>query len=302
MTERNELLKCCTLCPRKCGVNRLAGEKGFCRCSDKVKIARADLHMWEEPCLSGKNGAGTVFFSGCNLQCCYCQNYEISEGCKGFELTVEELADTFLMLQEKGAHNIDLVTAAPYVPQILDALDIAVDRLYIPIVYNSSGYESLETLELVRGYIDIFLPDLKYYSSELSGSYSAATDYFERASAALIKMVSLAGQPEYDSDGILKRGVIVRHLVLPNCRHDSAKLIGWLGDNFAPYELLISMMSQYVPMHRAPDIKALSRRTSTFEYNYVCSLVEQSGFDGFFQQRDSAVKDYVPEFYDRKYF
>ena len=302
MIDRNELLKSCSLCPRKCGINRLDGETGFCRCGKTVRIARADLHMWEEPCISGKTGAGTVFFSGCSLQCCYCQNFEISEGCKGFELTVEELADTFLMLQNKGAQNIELVTAAPYVPQILDALDIAGDRLTVPIVYNSGGYESLETLELLRDKVDIFLPDLKYYSSELSKKYSAASDYFERASAAIIKMVSLVGSPEFDEDGMLKRGVVVRHLVLPNCRHDSAKLIGWLGDNFAPYELLLSIMSQYVPMHKAKDIKELSRRTSTFEYNYVCHLAELSGFDGFFQQRESAVKDFVPTFYDEKYY
>ena len=302
MDKYIDLLDSCKLCPRSCGVNRLSGKTGFCHAGVKARIARADLHHWEEPPISGKNGSGTVFFSGGNLQCCFCQNYEISEFCKGFELTDEELADTFLMLQDKGAHNINLVTAAPYIPQILAALDIAGDRLNIPIVYNSGGYESLDTLELLRGKVDIFLPDLKYYSLSLSAEYSGAADYFERASRALIKMHELVGPPQFDENGMLKRGVIVRHLVLPGCRHDSAKIVGWLADNFTPQEILVSLMSQYVPMHKAAEIKALSRRTSTFEYERVCSLVEGCGFDGYFQQRSSAEQKYVPEFYDEKYY
>ena len=292
----------CSLCPRGCGVDRTSGEKGFCGAGAKVRIARAALHQWEEPPISGTNGSGTVFFSGCNLRCCFCQNYEISSEGKGFELSVQELADTFLMLQEQGAHNINLVTAAPYVPQIIEALDIAGSRLTIPIVYNSGGYESVETLEMLRGRVDIFLPDLKYYSSELSAKYSGAADYFERASRALIKMHELVGCPEFDEKGIMKRGVIVRHLVLPNCRHDSAKVIGWLADNFAPYEILISLMSQYVPMYKAKDIKELSRRTSTFEYEHICKMIEECGFDGYFQQRSAAKESYVPEFFDKKYY
>lgn len=298
----NDILKCCTLCPRRCGADRLAGKTGFCHAGAKAKIARADLHYWEEPPISGKNGSGTVFFSGCNLQCCFCQNHEISEGCKGFELSDEELAETFLMLQGKGAENINLVTAAPYVPQIINALDIAGDRLNVPIVYNSGGYENVETLEMLRGRVDIFLPDLKYYSCKLSSEYSGAADYFKQACRALIKMWELVGAPQFDEKGMLKKGVIVRHLVLPNCRHDSAKIVGWLADNFAPQEILISLMSQYVPMHKALDIKALSRRTSTFEYNTICEMVEKCGFDGYFQQRTAAEDKYVPEFFDEKYY
>lgn len=298
----NDILKCCTLCPRRCGADRLAGKTGFCHAGAKAKIARADLHYWEEPPISGKNGSGTVFFSGCNLQCCFCQNHEISEGCKGFELSDEELAETFLMLQGKGAENINLVTAAPYVPQIINALDIAGDRLNVPIVYNSGGYENAETLEMLRGRVDIFLPDLKYYSCKFSAEYSGAADYFEQAGRALIKMWELVGAPQFDEKGMLKKGVIVRHLVLPNCRHDSAKIVGWLADNFAPQEILLSLMSQYVPMHKALDIKALSRRTSTFEYNTICEMVEKCGFDGYFQQRAAAEDKYVPEFFDEKYY
>ena len=297
-----ELLKNCKLCPRKCGAERVAGKLGFCSAGAEIKIARADLHMWEEPPISGTNGSGTVFFSGCNLQCCFCQNHEISAEGKGFVLTAKELADTFMVLQDRGAHNINLVTAAPYVPQIIEALDIAGDKLNIPIVYNSGGYENIETLEMLRGYVDIFLPDLKYYSGELSSDYSGASDYFECASRSLIKMHELVGSPKYDENGIMKRGVIVRHLVLPSCRHDSAKIIGWLADNFTPNEILISLMSQYTPMYKAKDIKALSRRTSTFEYEYVCRLVEGCGFDGFFQQRSAAEDKYVPEFFDKKYY
>ena len=297
-----ELLKSCKLCPRKCGAERVAGKLGFCRAGAEIKIARADLHMWEEPPISGTNGSGTVFFSGCNLQCCFCQNHEISAEGKGFVLTAKELADTFLMLQDSGAHNINLVTAAPYVPQIIEALDIAGDKLNIPIVYNSGGYENIETLEMLRGYVDIFLPDLKYYSGELSSDYSGAFDYFGCASRSLIKMHELVGSLKFDENGIMKRGVIVRHLVLPSCRHDSAKIIGWLADNFTPNEILISLMSQYTPMYKAKDIKALSRRTSTFEYEYVCRLVEGCGFDGFFQQRSAAEDKYVPEFFDKKYY
>ena len=302
MTERTKLLDSCRLCPRNCSVNRNNGKRGFCRAGAKVRIARADLHMWEEPCISGTNGSGTVFFSGCNLQCCFCQNYEISAGGKGFELSAAELAETFIMLQNKGAHNINLVTPAPYVPQIIEALDIAGNRLTVPIVYNSGGYESIETLEMLRGKVDIFLPDLKYYSSELSKKYSGAEDYFEKASRALIKMHELAGSPVVDDKGILRRGVVVRHLVLPNCRKDSAKVIGWLADNFTPQEILISLMSQYVPMYKAENIKELSRRTSTFEYEYVCSLVQNCGYDGYFQQRSAAEDKYVPEFFDKKYY
>lgn len=302
MSGRTEILKHCTLCPRGCSVDRTMGKHGFCGASYKVRLARAALHRWEEPPISGTKGSGTVFFSGCNLKCCFCQNYEISAEGKGFEITTDELAETFLMLQAKGAHNINLVTAAPYVPQILDALEIAGENLTIPIVYNSGGYESIETLELLRGKVDIFLPDMKYYSSELSAKYSGAADYFETASRAIIKMHELVGAPQFDENGIMKRGVIVRHLVLPNCRHDSAKIIGWLADNFTPQEILVSLMSQYVPMFKALDIKELSRRTSSFEYEYVCKMVEKCGFDGFFQQRSAAEEKYVPEFFDKKHY
>lgn len=292
----------CVLCPRKCSVDRTKNEKGFCGSGSKVRIARADLHYWEEPCISGTKGSGTVFFSGCNLQCCFCQNYEISAGCKGFELDDDELAETFLMLQDKGAHNINLVTGTPYIDHIVKALDIAGNRLHIPVVYNCGGYESDEGLDMLKDKVDIFLPDFKYFSSELSKKYSSCADYFDKATHAVKRMIEIAGKPVFDDAGLMKRGVIVRHLVLPNCRHDSVQIIKWLSENFRQDELLVSVMSQYTPVYKAVDNKELNRRTSTFEYNYVCKYLEDSGFEGFYQQRSSADKEYIPEFYDEKYF
>ncbi|MBR1863393.1 MAG: radical SAM protein [Ruminococcus sp.] len=300
--ESEKLLRECRLCPRDCGVDRTSGQKGFCGCGSRVKIARAELHRWEEPCISGKNGSGTVFFSGCSLKCCFCQNYEISDKGKGFELSCEELAETFLRLRDMCAHNIDLVTPTPYVPQIVSALDKVRGRLDIPIVYNCGGYEEMSTLELLRDRVDVFLPDLKYYSAELSAKYSGAADYFVKASAAIKKMAELTGKPVFDENGLMKKGVIVRHLVLPNGRHDSAELIRWLSENFEKDSIMVSLMSQFTPVYHAFDHKELSRRTSTFEYEYVAGLLQKTGFDGYFQQRSSADEGYIPEFFDRKYY
>ena len=296
-----ELMKHCTLCPRKCGVDRTLG-KGFCAQSDRVRIARADLHMWEEPCLGGENGSGTVFFSGCSLKCCYCQNYEISAGNKGFELSVRELADTFLYLQDKGAQNIDLVSPTHFVPQICDALDLLGSELSIPVVYNSSGYECVQTLRMLGDRVKIFLPDLKYFDSSISQEYSAAADYFPTAIKAIREMVNIAGKPTFDQRGIMQSGVIVRHLVLPNHRHDSIRLVRELAGEFDKDELLVSIMSQFTPVYKAFEHKKLSRRTSTFEYKSVVDEVAALGFDGFFQKRDSASEDFIPEFFDTKYY
>ena len=291
----------CRLCPRKCGVNRYK-EKGFCGESATVRISRAELHFWEEPCISGKNGSGTVFFSGCPLKCCFCQNHEISAEGKGFEISIPELADTFLMLQDKGAENINLVTPTHFVPQILQALTLVEKELEIPVVYNCGGYENIETLEMLRGKVQIFLPDLKYFSGEISGRYSKAENYFETASKAIKKMTEITGKPVFDSDGMLKSGVIVRHLVLPGCRHDSIKLIEWLSENFEKDEIILSLMSQYTPVFKASEFRDLNRKTSTFEYNSVMSVVESSGFDGYFQQKSSAKDTYIPQFYNKKYY
>ena len=192
--KKDELLSSCQLCPRKCGANRICGEKGFCNVTAEVKIARAALHMWEEPCVSGKKGSGTVFFSGCNMKCIYCQNYAISNECKGYYITENELAEVFITLQEHGANNINLVTPTHYVPQIISALDIAKTKgLSVPVIYNSGGYESIETIKLLGGYIDIYMPDIKYFSNRYAVEYSSASDYFDIASAALGEMFHQVG-------------------------------------------------------------------------------------------------------------
>ena len=297
----DQIMKHCTLCPRNCGVDRTKNT-GVCGQTDRVRIARADLHMWEEPCLGGEGGSGTVFFSGCSLKCCFCQNYEISAMNKGFEISVRELADTFLYLQRKGAQNIDLVSPTHFVPQIVDALDMIGDELRIPVVYNCGGYESTSTLKLLGDRVKIFLPDLKYFDSAISREYSGASDYFSVAMAAIREMVNIAGKPKFDETGLMKSGVIVRHLVLPNHRHDSIRLMQELGKAFGKDELLVSIMSQFVPVHKAFEHQKLSRRTSTFEYKSVVDEVCRQGFDGFFQQRSSASEEFIPAFYDKKYF
>ncbi|MGN0632698.1 MAG: radical SAM protein [Oscillospiraceae bacterium] len=300
MSDPIELLRACHLCPRECGIDRFC-KTGFCGEGRTVRIARAELHMWEEPCISGKNGSGTVFFSGCNLKCCFCQNFEISHLGKGFLLSDEELAETFLRMQEMGAHNINLVTPTHFVPQILNALEMTDGKLNIPVVYNCGGYENPETLELLKEWVDIFIPDLKYFDDEAAAKYSSCEGYFDKAIKAIRKMADIAGKPCFEN-GLMKGGVIVRHLILPNHRHDSIRLIEELKKNFSPDELLISLMCQYTPVYKSSMHKEINRKLSAFEYKSVLKVLEKSGFDGFTQQRDSASTDYIPEFYSEKYF
>ena len=294
------LLERCQLCPRECSVNRNEA-KGFCGEGRSVRIARAEKHMWEEPCISGENGSGAVFFSGCNLKCCYCQNFEISHLSKGFKLSDLELAQTFLRLKTMGAENINLVNPTHFVPQILNALELVKGKLNIPIVYNSGGYEKSDTLELLKDYVQIFLPDLKYFDPTASKKYSSAKDYFEHAFASISKMVEIAGKPSFEN-GRLKSGVLVRHMVLPNMRRDSIKLIEILSESFEKDEILVSLMSQYTPVYKAGDFDELNRCVSTFEYNCVVKELEKSGFDGYIQQRESSSEDFIPKFYDEKYY
>lgn len=289
----------CKLCPRECGVDRHIST-GFCGQSDKLRIARADLHFWEEPCISGTRGSGTVFFSGCTLQCCFCQNHEISQENKGYDITVNELADIFIDLQNKGAHNINLVSPTPHVPKIIEALDMVKDKLDIPIVYNCGGYESVDTIKMLEGYVDIYIPDFKYFSDEYSKRYSKCDNYCETTVSAVKEMVKQVGKPEFDDSGIMQKGVIIRHLVLPTLRKDSANAVKAIAENFDADQVLLSIMSQYVPMHKSFDFKELSRRVSTFEYNFVLDLAGELGFKGFSQERGSANSAYIPEFYDKK--
>ena len=289
-------MKRCTLCPRECGADRNTGH-GFCGEGRTARIARAALHMWEEPCISGTGGSGTVFFSGCTLRCVFCQNHEISHEGKGFAVTEGQLAGCFLRLKEQGAHNINLVNPTHFVPQILAALDMCGD-IGIPVVYNTGGYEKPETLEMLRGRVSVFLPDLKYFDSALSKKYSSAADYYDRAVAAIGKMYDIAGKPVFDGDGIMQRGVIVRHLILPNSRKDSIALIEKLAERFAPDEIMVSLMAQYTPVYRASEFPEISRRLSGFEYKTVAEALERAGFDGFMQERGSADEGFIPEFYD----
>lgn len=284
----------CMLCPRKCGADRYRSA-GFCGCGAEIKAAKAFLHMWEEPCISGGNGAGTVFFSGCDLKCCFCQNYEISCNNYGKEISVERLSEIFLELQQQGADNIDLVSPTPYVPQIIKALDICGSDLKIPIVYNTGGYELSETLEMLNGYVDVYLPDMKYYDSALGEKYSAVKDYFEITSDAIKEMYRQVG-PVKIENGLIKKGVIIRHLALPSHRKDSEKILEWTAETFPEKSVLVSLMSQYFPVYRSFEHKEISRRISTFEYNFLLDKAAELGLEGYMQERSSAVSDYTPDF------
>lgn len=285
----------CELCPRRCGVDRTK-RRGFCGQSDEIRIARAGLHQWEEPCISGERGSGTVFFSGCTLRCCFCQNYEISQLGKGYNVTPAGLCRIFLDLQNQGAHNINLVSPTPFLPSIIRALELAKPQLKVPVVMNCGGYERVETIRRLSGYIDIYLPDFKYFSTEASRKYSGAGDYFEVALAAITEMQKQVGKPVFDADGMMQKGVLVRHLVLPTLRHDSIAVIRALGERFHSDEILLSVMSQYIPMWRAREYPEINRRTATFEVNSVLSAVEEYGFDGFSQERSAAEEGYLPKF------
>lgn len=287
-------IKNCELCPRKCHADRTQS-LGFCGGGNNLKLARAALHFGEEPCISGKNGSGAVFFSGCTLKCCYCQNFKISAENFGKEINVQRLSDIFLELQSEGANNINLVSATQYLPWVIKALDIVKHKLLIPVVYNTSGYETIETIKMLDGYVDIFLPDLKYKSPELSKKYSLAQDYFEVATKAIKQMFAQVGKPVFYGD-LLKKGVVVRHLTLPNARKDSTQIINWLKDNFKTDEIMVSLMSQYTPFYKSSEHKEISRRISTFEYNSILDVVVDSGFMGYCQEKSSAKEEYTPEF------
>jgi putative pyruvate formate lyase activating enzyme len=288
-------IKNCKLCPRKCGTDRTI-KNGICGGNDKIKVARAALHYWEEPCISGKNGSGTVFFSGCPLKCCFCQNYNISTNNFGKEISTQRLGEIFLELQDKKAENINLVNPTHYVPWIIKAIDTVKPYLKIPVVYNSGGYENIETLDMLNGYIDIFLPDLKYYSSERSAKYSKAENYFGYASKAIIKMAEMTDGIIIDENGIMKKGLIIRHLVMPTGRHDSMKLIEWINENIPKDKFLLSIMSQYTPIENCINYPEINRHTATMEYNSAVNLADKLGIKGFMQERSSADKSFTPPF------
>lgn len=265
--------------------------------SDEIYAAKAYLHKWEEPCISYKNGAGTVFFSGCSLRCVYCQNHVISNEGSGISISSDNLGDIFLSLQDKGADNIELITPTHFVPQIITALDRVRHRLHIPVIYNSGGYEKVSTIDMLNGYIDIYLPDIKYFSSEISMRYSSAADYFEYASEAVSAMINQVGKPVYNSDGGLVKGTIIRHLVLPSHRHDSINIMEWIAENLPLDHILVSIMNQYTPFDFISDnFPELKRRLTKMEYNSVVKRASELGINGFTQERSSASAEYVPDF------
>lgn len=286
----------CYLCPKNCGVDR-EKHKGFCKSSDVIRLSRVGLHMWEEPCISHKNGSGTVFFAGCNMGCVYCQNHEISSGLKGRDVDVCTLCDEILRLEQLGAENINLVTPTHYADKILTVLDKVKPKLSIPIVYNTSGYEKLETLKKLDGYIDIYLPDLKYYSPEISGKYSSCTDYFSVALQAVKEMLSQTSEPVLNDEGKMLRGTLIRHLVLPSLYKDSLAIFDALGKSIDTSMAAVSIMCQYFPSYKARQYPEINRKTTTLEYMYVVEKVRKMNFAlGFIQDKSSAVEEYVPEF------
>lgn len=298
LEKAKELMADCTLCPRRCHVNRLEGQRGFCGETAELRAARAALHFWEEPCISGSCGSGAVFFSGCSLQCVYCQNYPVAIGNAGIPLTVHRLSRIFTGLQKQGAANINLVTACHFLPLVALALMQAKDAgLNIPVVYNSSGYEEVSSLRLLEGLADIYLPDLKYRSAVLSARYSKAENYFEKASAAIAEMFRQAGDPVFDPEtGLMKKGVIVRHLLLPGQTGDSKKVLRYLHETYGEH-IYISIMNQYTPLEHVSHISDLNRRVTSEEYEKVLTFAEKIGIEqGYRQEGDTAAESFIPAF------
>lgn len=297
MGNRQTMLQECLVCPRKCRVNRLLGESGACRAGMNPKIALVSLHYWEEPCISGERGSGTIFFSHCNLQCIFCQNYTISQQDFGKELTVEELAGVFLLQEERKAHNLNLVSGTQFLPQIRDALILARQKgLSIPVVYNTNGYESVEMLQGMEGLIDVYLPDLKYVKDEYAEKYSAAPHYFDYATSALLEMYRQVGAPQFDGEGLIQKGLIIRHMLLPGLLEDSKRVLDWVKANLS-HDVFVSLMAQYTPMHKAELIPELQRRITQKEYDSLIDYFLNLGLEnGFMQELESATSRFTPTF------
>lgn len=290
-----EILEECRICPHNCGINRRNEKVGRCKSKDTVKIALYSTHNFEEPCISGKKGSGTVFFSNCNMNCVFCQNYEISHEGKGKEISIQELAEIFIEQQGKNVENINLVTPTSYVPQIIEAIKIArKNGLRIPIIYNTNGYEKVETIKMLEGYIDIYLPDLKYSDNLLAKRLSKVDNYFEIATNAIKEMYRQVGEPVFDENGIMKKGMIIRHLVLPNHILNSRKVLKWINDNMN--NVYVSVMAQYFPTYKAKDIEEINRKLTKEEYekieNYLYRLNLQNGY---IQELGEHEEKYVPK-------
>ena len=280
----------CNLCPRECGVDRTSGQLGFCRCPDTALVAKAMIHKWEEPALAGNGGSGAIFFGGCTLKCKYCQNAAISGGPVGKAMDSAQLRACMEDLIAQGAENIDLVTATHFLPTVLPALT---PKLPVPVVYNCGGYECVETLRRLEGKVDIYLPDLKYADNRLANALSAAPDYFAKATAAIREMVRQTGPVQWDGEKVV-RGTIIRHLILPGFVDNSLKVLDWIGESFAPGEVLVSLMRQYTPMGNLPA--PLDRRVTDEEYDAVLSWMYLNDLEGFTQEDSSADTDFIPDF------
>lgn len=301
MENYNSAYESCILCPRECKVNRSKGKKGFCGADSSLFVARAALHMWEEPCISGESGSGAVFFSGCNLHCVYCQNHDISHGNAGKEISVERLCEIFFELEQQGANNINLVTGTHYIPHIVSAVKLARSKGFsLPFVYNSSGYESIESIKLLSDCVDIFLPDYKYSDSDTAALFSHAKDYPEVAFKALKQMYAQCGEPVFDDKGLMKRGMIVRVLVLPGHYKEAIQIITKLYETFGD-NVYISIMRQYTPipdyLPDGPDFSCLKRRLTSYEYDSVVNAALDLGIkNAFVQGKGVESESFIPPF------
>ena len=292
------MLEKCMICPHNCGINRLDGQVGRCKSKDTVKIALYSTHNFEEPCISGKKGSGTVFFSNCNMNCVFCQNYEISQQGKVKEISIQELAEIFIKQQEKDVENINLVTPTSYVLQIIEAIKIARKKgLKIPIVYNTNGYEKVETLKMLEGYIDIYLPDLKYSDDILAKRLSKVDNYFEIATSAIKEMYRQTGKFVFDEDGIMQKGMIIRHLVLPNHILNSRRVLKWINDNMN--DVYVSVMAQYFPTYKAKEIEDINRKLTKEEYEEIENYLYRLNLEnGYIQELGEHEEEYVPNWED----
>lgn len=295
--ERNlEILQKCEICPHRCKIDRTKNQIGRCKSKDTVKVAIASIHKYEEPCISGKNGSGTVFFSNCNLSCEFCQNYEISQEGLGKEISTERLAQIFLMQQSKGVHNINLVSPTSYAVQIIEAIKIAKKKgLKLPIIYNTNGYENIETIKLLKGYIDVYLPDLKYAQNDLAKKYSKIDNYFEIATSAIQEMRLQVGENEYDENGMIQKGIIIRHLILPNHTENTKQVLKWVKENMTR-DITISVMAQYFPTYKAKNIKDLNRGITKNEYKIIENFLYNLDIEnGYLQEKGNKEEVYVPK-------
>lgn len=284
----------CELCGFKCSINR--NEKlGVCKCGTLPKLALVSKHMWEEPCISGENGSGTIFFSGCNFSCEYCQNYKISQENFGKEISVERLASIFIEQQERGVNNINLVSPTPYVPLIVEALKIAKQKgLTLPIIYNTNGYDSVETIRMLDGYIDVYLPDLKYFDDDIAFKYSKCRNYFVVTTEAIKEMYKQVGMPEFDENGIIKKGLIIRHLILPGNVMQTKKILDWIKTELSK-DVYISIMAQYFPTYKAKEDNIINRKITLNEYNRVVNMLDDFE-NGYIQELGEHEEEYVPDF------